>query len=455
MMKIFYLVHQFYPERTTGTEKFVLQLAQHCQVAGHEVKVVTYDATYLPTTKSRATAFSGTARKHSFKHKVKSGFQSVGIDLLQLCNRLATWLPNQIVTRNYVYQGIPVLAFAHQQRLVHPSSPMPNRYVSAFAHALLRHERPDILHIGHMLRGAEFVQAAAELHIPYLFTLTDFLVLCPNCKLLNERQQLCAGPRGGKECQQACPSQNPRVIVQRLADKQNLLRQAAGVVTPARFLADKVRAEFGELPLNVIPYGVDTTQLKPNQRQYSRQAPLVFLFAGTLYEPKGIHLLLKAFQGLAAPHIRLEIYGAGPLEVSVRQQAADDTRIQFGGLYTIEQLSEILQRVDVVIVPSIWHENLPLIMQEAQACGVPTLVSDVGGMTECVTDGVNGFTFRMGDVNDLQTKMQMIIDQPEILNGIKENMRNPQPGQYRVTSLEEEATLYLEEYAKLYAQAKG
>ena len=43
----------------------------------------------------------------------------------------------------------------------------------------------------------------------------------------------------------------------------------------------------------------------------------------------------------------------------------------------------------------------------------------------------------------------MIIDQPEILNGIKENMRNPQPGQYRVTSLEEEATLYLEQYAQI------
>jgi hypothetical protein len=52
-------------------------------------------------------------------------------------------------------------------------------------------------------------------------------------------------------------------------------------------------------------------------------------------------------------------------------------------------------------------------------------------------------------VADLQQKMQMIIDQPEILNRIKENMRNPKPGQYRVTSLEEEATLYLEQYTQI------
>jgi hypothetical protein len=41
-MKILYLVHQFYPDAYQGTEKFVLQLAQHCQAAGHEVKVITY-----------------------------------------------------------------------------------------------------------------------------------------------------------------------------------------------------------------------------------------------------------------------------------------------------------------------------------------------------------------------------------------------------------------------------
>ena len=450
-MKILYLVHQFYPERTTGTEKFILQLAQRCQAAGHEVKVVTYDATYLPTTKSSAAAVSGAMHKLSFKYKVKTGFQRVGIDLLQLRNRLATWLPNQIVVKNYVYQGIPVLAFAHQQRLVHPGSPTPNRYVSDFARELLQRERPDLLHVGHMLRGVEFVQVAAELRIPYVITLTDFWVICPNCKLLNERQQLCAGPRQGKECQQACPSQNRRFIAQRLAYYRNLLKQAAYVVAPARFLADKLRVEFGELPLTVIPYGTDTTGLKPNQRRYPRPEPLVFLFAGTLYEMKGIHLLLKAFQGLTTPNIRLEVYGAGPLEAAVRQQAGEDARIHFGGLYTTQQLSALLQQIDVVVVPSIWHENLPLIMQEAQASGVPTLVADVGGMTECVTDGVNGFTFRVGDVADLQRKMQMITDQPEILNRIKENIRNPKPGQYQVTALEDEAALYIEQYEKILA----
>lgn len=450
-MKILYLVHQFYPTYYTGTEKFVLQLAQGCQAAGHEVKVVTHDILRPRPAKLRAATLFGRTQEQSFKHNLKTALQRVGVNLVHLRRQVAPWLPNRILSRNYVYQTIPVVAFANQQRLIYPGALTPNRHLTAFARELFQREQPDLLHVGHMLRGTAFVQAAIELQIPYLVTMTDFWVICPNCKLITESQQLCHGPRQGKACQQACPSQSPQWISKRLAQTQHLLRQAAGLVAPAHFLADKVRAEFGELPLTVIPYGMDTTGLQPNRRHYPTQEPLTFLFAGTLNTTKGLHLLLQAFQRLTATNVRLEVYGAGYLEGDVRQQAARDPRIGFGGRYTIEQLSGILQRVDVVVVPSTWHENLPLIMQEAQAAGVPTLVSDVGGMTECVTDGVNGFTFRVGDGADLQRKIQMIIDQPEILNGIKANIRNPQPGHYRVTSLAEEAALYLEEYKKILA----
>lgn len=438
-MKILYLVHQFYPRAYTGTEKFVLQLAQTCQAAGHEVSVVTYD---LPSSQGPVPV----PALQVMKQRLKTTLQRRGLDPTYLWRLPALLLPNPIKERSYRYEDVLVVAFAHQRR---PIPTTPDRAVADFARQLLQREQPDLIHAGHTLRVTEFLTVAAEMGIPYLLTLTDFWVICPNCKLVNEKWQICHGPRGGKTCQSGCPTFRQPQITQRLEQMRHLLQQAAAIVTPTRFLAHKVEAEFGALGLTVIPYGLDIQGLVPNLRRYPTAAPLHFCFAGALLETKGIGVLLAAFQALSSPNIRLEIYGSGPLLAKVQQAVRVDSRITYGGRYQIAELNALLDRVDVVIVPSIWHENMPLIMQEAQACGVPTLVSDVGGMTECVTDGVNGFTFRVNNVPDLQQKMQMIIDQPEMLNTIKENIRNPKPGQYRVTSLQEEARLYLEQYKQV------
>ena len=465
-MKILYLVHQFYPDAYQGTEKFVLQLAQCSQAAGHEVKVITYGGA---PNRADSTRHSGMleqpqvqpvqreARRSfvkNFKARLGFIFRQIGIHPTHLRARLDR-LPNRILHTEYQYQGVAVLCFRHYRRPVYLHQQLADPSLTAFAREIIQREKPDLIHAGHTRHLTEFLYTAHQLQIPYLLTLTDFWMLCWQCTLLNERNQLCGGPRSGNECRVACPNTFPPMSVDRrriLA--QRLLTYAESVVAPSHFLASKIQSECGPLPITIIPYGIDVKSFTPNPRHYPTNEPLSFLFAGGLFKNKGIHLLLEAFRRLTTPAIRLQIYGSGALMAEVQQAVQADKRIIYGGLYQSEQLNGLLSGVDVVVIPSIWHENLPLIMQEAQAAGVPTLVADVGGMTECITDGVNGFTFRMGDVADLQQKIQMIIDQPAILNAIKENIRNPKPGQYRVMSLEEEAALYRKEYARILAKAK-
>jgi glycosyltransferase involved in cell wall biosynthesis len=282
-----------------------------------------------------------------------------------------------------------------------------------------------------------------------LITLTSFWLICPKHILVNEKEQVCAGPRGGAECKIGCPSYRKKEIATRYADMQRLLDHADAVVAPSHFMAQTFQRESRTLHPTYIPYGFENRRASSKQRVYTAGQPLIFFFGGRLVPEKGVELLLMAFRRLPSSQVRLHIHGDGPLRPTVERAVQADPRIHYGGVYKHEQLGELLEQVDVLIVPSTWPENMPLIMQEAQACSVPTLVSDVGGMTECVNDGVNGFTFRVGDVEDLQRKLQMLIDQPEILNGIKEKMRNPKPGQYRVTSLAEEAGLYLALYAQI------
>ena len=155
-MKIIYLVHQFYPEHYTGTEKFVLNMAKMSQRNQMKVKIITYS--FLPI--------------HEFD--------------LEFGN---------IVYKSYMYQGIPVIAFQHKET---PSSihyELSNNEVVSFSEHILSQEKPDLLHVAHSMRVAEFIRAAQRLSIPYLMTLTDFFLNCPKCILLRTDRNLCEGSR--------------------------------------------------------------------------------------------------------------------------------------------------------------------------------------------------------------------------------------------------------------------
>ncbi len=449
IMKILYLIHKFYPAHHGGSEKFVLHLAQQMQAQGHQVKVVAFDFDNRGLSRTKPPL----AKKYQILSKLmvailrRTGTQGLRHSLLNDKS-------DPIQCYEELYQGVPVIGF-RSKRIAANRFHLRDPNLTVFAEALLQREAPDLLHAGYLSRNAEFIYAAQRLRIPYLITLTTFWLICPKHTLVNEKQQVCAGPRQGAGCLSACPTYSHQQITTRYADMERILDHAEAVIAPSHYLAQTFQREINHLPLTYIPYGIDCQRLPFNQRVYPTEQPLVFFFGGRLDPEKGLDVLLATMQRLASPHIRLQIYGDGKLRAHVQKAAQADARITYGGVYTHEQVGALLSQIDVVVIPSLWPENLPLIMQEAQAAGVPTLVSDVGGMTECVTDGVNGFTFRVGDGADLQRKMQMIIDQPELLNPIKQNIANPKPGQYRVTSLAETTSLYLKLYETIGHDAKS
>lgn len=73
------------------------------------------------------------------------------------------------------------------------------------------------------------------------------------------------------------------------------------------------------------------------------------------------------------------------------------------------------------MVPSVWHENSPLTIQEAQVAGVPVIASDHGGMAELVRDGIDGRLFRLGDSRDLGRVLRELIEQPAELDRLRHN----------------------------------
>lgn len=95
----------------------------------------------------------------------------------------------------------------------------------------------------------------------------------------------------------------------------------------------------------------------------------------------------------------------------------------------------------MLIVPSLWHENCPLVIHEALASNLPVIASKSSGIIELVKDEVNGITFRIGSVDHLTEILNKVIMNPKILNQLKMNMRNENR-----PSAREVAERYVEKY---------
>src|SRR5207244_4103745 len=102
-----------------------------------------------------------------------------------------------------------------------------------------------------------------------------------------------------------------------------------------------------------------------------------------------------------------------------------EANVTLVGKYAHDQLPALLANVDWVIVPSIWWENSPLVIQEAFMHGRPVICSDIGGMAEKVTDGVNGIHFRAGDPASLADVIENAATSPDLWRKCRDGIVSP------------------------------
>jgi glycosyltransferase involved in cell wall biosynthesis len=165
-----------------------------------------------------------------------------------------------------------------------------------------------------------------------------------------------------------------------------------------------VRAEF------VLPVGVDTNMFVPPPAR-SNAVPTV-LFAGTLIERKGPHLLVEAAKQL--PEAVFWIVGAGRdgFDQVVRKRCDDlgISNVRFHGAQTQSSLAALMQRSDIFLLPS-RLEGLPKVTLEAAASGLPCVVfRDYD--TPSVTEGVTGF--QVASFEEMVSRLKLLIENKEL-----------------------------------------
>ncbi|MBN2986715.1 glycosyltransferase [Pseudomonas lactucae] len=192
-----------------------------------------------------------------------------------------------------------------------------------------------------------------------------------------------------------------------------------GAVAPTAFLKKAYLANDVKVPMHALWFGIDIDRTAKPARAAGHIPTIGFI--GQIAPHKGTDLLIDAFQRLPKNAARLKIYGPAdqdPGYMADLRAKATGGDIEFLGTFDKGDMVKILRDLDLLVVPSKWYENSPLVLLNALATHTPVLVSDVQGMTEFLEPGVNGQAFARGSADDLYRKLSSLVLAPSTLYGM-------------------------------------
>jgi glycosyltransferase involved in cell wall biosynthesis len=417
-MRVALFVHCFFPDHFYGTETYTYELARNLKEMGHEPTVV-------------SAVFQGEPRRGA------------------------------LVTR-YEYGGIPVVCIDRNE--------LPHRRISETYFqpelagpltGIVRELRPDVAHVTHLINHtAVLLDVLVAEGVPRVGSFTDFFGFCYNNKLEAADGTPCAGPnllrtncischlralreqgrgeladslslKGGLRPWSGAylklhrrwtgETQGPLAeMVLDISLRPALLREryrhfAAGIAS-TKVIADAYRRNGIAIPIHRIPFGVDCNRDPKPARPPG--TPITFGFIGQIAPHKGTTLMVDALRRLPAGRARIVVHGPetqDPAYFKRLKEAAAGLPVEFRGTFPAAQMQEKMAEIDVLVIPSTWYENSPLVLLYALATHTPVIVTDLEGMTEFMQHGHNGFAFPKGDVPALAQAMARFVEEPGLL----------------------------------------
>jgi glycosyltransferase involved in cell wall biosynthesis len=432
-MRVLLTTHQFFPNHGNGTEVLARDTGVEMLKRGHDVHVLTVD----PALHAE---------------------------------------PGEVAHEDYEYRGLKVRALG----LPRPSGPLErirheydNAPVAVHVGRYVREISPDVAHIFHAARlSGSIVDVFKEAELPVVYTPTDFWALCVRNTLMKPSGELSEGPDAISsnclECRQVerfLPASRvakyPRyrkgfyketaeralarregehpsmALVREMLARTGFLRErfnAVDAILAPTKLMHKMLTLNGVSPdlIRLSPYGIDLSLFRGVRGSFAEAKGVRFGYIGTIHPQKGLHVLIEAFKSLPWEFdASLRVCGSLALYPEYAREVYDmarlDPRINFAGTFPNERIADEMKKIDVLVVPSTWYENTPLVIYSAFATGVPVVATNLGGMAEVVRHDENGLLFELGDVRGLARQLRRLVEEPDSLQRYSGNVGDVRP----------------------------
>jgi glycosyltransferase involved in cell wall biosynthesis len=257
---------------------------------------------------------------------------------------------------------------------------------------VIAHEAPDVVNTHNLLGFSVAAWSAADrLDVPIVHTMHDQYLLCHRSTMF----------KNGRNCSRQCPG----------------CRLAVGV---SRFILDRhQRLGYFQSAESMVIYNTGLADSSHAMREPRTGKKLRFGFLGQIIPTKGVHALIDAF--VADELLDTELWiagrGEGDYENDLRRRTQAMHNIRWLGYV---KPAELFENIDVLVVPSVWHDTAPLVVLEAASHAVPVLGSDRGGIPELIPPST-GWTFDPSDPAGLRTALirckQLSAQLPQMAEG--------------------------------------
>ncbi len=330
---------------------------------------------------------------------------------------------------------------------------LPNGLFKDTANNILERWQPDILHVGVFMGMGDFVIAAAAHHIPIVMMVHDYSILCLKKYFFNSQSEICTFAQHQKCFDCIKKSLGPNMLLVNgmtsfltgvfpLINRKHVLNYNLGQAVDESFeFMNRIRQSVDKFivqtPLAtemLVSGGIDPQRcsfvqqyigeekMKNYPKEYGtlgKDRPIRLGYVGRWSQEKGIDLLRDVFACQKDGTIELWVV-AKDVEPSAVADFFGRERVEQGDVklfndLTGETLAKTIALLDLMVIPSICHDNSPRTLLEGIAQGIPAIVSNSVGNRHLIDDGVNGRIFHSGDKKSFASVVQEVINDPEII----------------------------------------
>lgn len=288
---------------------------------------------------------------------------------------------------------------------------------------------PDIVHFNNInfQLTPSVIDAVYKKGIPMVTTVHDYQMICPNHMMYNIKDE--------KICEK-CIHGNAMHCIFGKCIHSSLIKSILGAIEGYLY---RMRRNYKKINMYICPSKfLESRLILANPKVYKGKTKVMrnyakipdlkeiektgeikkqnyVLYAGRLSKEKGVEVLAKAAKLL--PQVKFVVCGDGPDKKFLENIPNIELRGFVGG----NDLYKLIAEARFEIVPSVWYENCPISILEAQALGTPVVTASVGGMAELVEDGVTGLYVHPMTGKSLAKVIERLMNDNELQKKLTEN----------------------------------